>query len=266
MDILGGPKVGDLVVAKISRVAQFGAYCKLIEYNDIDSYLPIREVSSGWIKNIHEFIHNGQTVICRVIFIDKIKGTIDISIKKVNNKQAKDKMDSYNLEKRLTAIYQQALKEVKITTNEEKEATTKIILSVFPSFTEFMKNANNNTEEFSKLKISKKLKDAIINIIESNKKEKVYKVVYTLTMSTYNTKEGILQIREALVKMIKIGVTVEYISAPKYRLLVEANDYLEAEKKLKDATDSISEMFSDGVFVMEKEKQKKEKSDIMDNI
>ena len=266
MDILGGPKVGDLVVAKISRVAQFGAYCKLIEYNNLDSYIPIREVSSGWIKNIHEFIHNGQTVICRVIFIDKIKGTIDISIKKVNNKQSKDKMDSYNLEKRLTAIYYQALKEAKITTEEEKEATTKIILSVFPSFTEFMKNANNGTEGFNKLKIPKKLKDSIINIIESNKKEKIYKVVYNLTMSTYNTADGIIQIKEALLKIIKNGIAVEYVSAPKYRLLAEAGDYIEAEKKIKEATDSIMGMFSDGIFIMEKEKLKREKSDIMDNI
>ena len=139
MDILV-PKVSDLVVVKIERVVQFGAYCKLIEYNNKDAYLPIKEVSSGWIKNIHEYIHNGQTVVCRIIFIDKIKGTIDVSIKKVNNKQSKDKLDSYNLQKRLLALYQQSLKEAKITNVSEKEQILQTINEMFPSFMDFMKS------------------------------------------------------------------------------------------------------------------------------
>ena len=88
------PQVGSSVIAKVIRVAQFGAYCKLPEYNDIDVFLPIREVSSGWIKNIHEFVHNGQIVVCKVIYIDKEKGTIDVSIKKITNKESKEKLNT----------------------------------------------------------------------------------------------------------------------------------------------------------------------------
>ena len=56
MDPSGIPRVGELVIASVSKISKFGAYCRLIEYNDLEVFLPIREVSSGWIKNIREHL------------------------------------------------------------------------------------------------------------------------------------------------------------------------------------------------------------------
>ncbi|MGH2510319.1 MAG: S1 RNA-binding domain-containing protein, partial [Ktedonobacteraceae bacterium] len=58
------PRVGSLVIANVSKITKFGAYCKLPEYNDLEVFLPLREISSGWIKNIREFIHEGQKLVC----------------------------------------------------------------------------------------------------------------------------------------------------------------------------------------------------------
>ena len=49
------PEERELVLVKISKIMPHGAYCELIEYG-MDAYLPISEIASGWIKNIHEFI------------------------------------------------------------------------------------------------------------------------------------------------------------------------------------------------------------------
>ena len=57
------PKVGELVIATVSKISKFGAYCRLPEYNDLEVFLPIREISSGWIKNIREHIHEGQKLV-----------------------------------------------------------------------------------------------------------------------------------------------------------------------------------------------------------
>src|SRR5208283_5552594 len=107
------PSHGSLVIAVVSKITNFGAYCKLIEYGDTEAFLPIREVSSGWIKNIREYIHDGQKLVCYVHGVDKEKGTIDISLKRVSPKDSKDKIRSYNLEKRLNALFSQTIKKEK---------------------------------------------------------------------------------------------------------------------------------------------------------
>ena len=73
------PDKGDIVLIKINKVMRYGAYCELVEYK-MDAYLPIGEVASGWIKNIHEFIREGQKDAAKVSFIDPAKNTVDISL------------------------------------------------------------------------------------------------------------------------------------------------------------------------------------------
>ncbi len=257
------PKVGELVLARIEKVAQFSAQCKLIEYNDIDAFLPIREVSSGWIKNIHEFIHKGQIVVCRIIFIDKEKNSIDVSIKKVNSEDSKEKMNAYNLERRLWALFQQALKEAKVPGKEQREVYNNYVLGTFGTFTKFIKSAADDTAEFKSADLPKKLKDTVLKLIESSRKTEDRKVVYMMNMYSQNTENGITQIRNALAQMQKDGISVEYIGAPRYRLVSSGSDYSVAEGKIEKAVKDAKAYSKDVKFEIEKEKLKKEKVDII---
>jgi len=49
------PEVGDLVIATIETVTDYGAYAKLDEY-DKRGLLHVSEISSSWIRNIHDFV------------------------------------------------------------------------------------------------------------------------------------------------------------------------------------------------------------------
>lgn len=258
------PRVGELVIAKIVKVIKFGAYCKLLEYNNLEVFLPIREVSSGWIKNIREFIHEGQTVVCEAAFYDKEKNTIDISLKRVTQKKAKERIRAYNLEKRLAALFLQALKEASEQAN--KDALIQTTLTEFNTYTNFVENAKNNTEDFKKSILPKKLKSAIIKVLEANIKKKRYIIAYIATLSTYNTASGITELRDILSGIKNVGVDVRYISAPKYRLVSEGVDYLDAEKKISQVESLVKEKLKKGVFSVEKEKLKREKEDIMESI
>ena len=256
--------MGDLVIANISKVAQFGAYCKLPEYDNLEVFLPIKEVSSGWIKNIREFIHEGQTIVCKVYFFDKEKGTVDISLKKVTPKETKDKLGAYNLEKRLAALFQQAVKMSKL--EDQKEALTSKAREEFVTFTELTRNATASSPEFENSKLPKKLKEMIVKLIEVSKKKKRFVVSYLLKLTTYNTEGGATELRNIISTIKSNGVAVSYISAPKYHLSAEGKDYADAENKIKTATDAAKAILKRGVLEVEKEKLKKEKEDIMATI
>jgi translation initiation factor 2 subunit 1 len=258
------PRHGELVIAVVSKITNFGAYCKLIEYEDVEAFLPIREVSSGWIKNIREYIHDGQKLVCFVHGVDKEKGTIDISLKRVSTKDSKDKIRSYNLEKRLNALFSQTIKKEKETkTKEELEG---IITQEFGTYTKMMENAVANTPEFVQSKLPKKVKDAFVKVLELSKKQKRYFVSYVATITTYNTESGATELRDLMKAIKETGTDLGYIGAPKYRLFAEGTDYVDAEAKIDKVREIISTKLKKGIFEIEKEKLKKEKEDIMATI
>ena len=258
------PRVGELLIAEIAKITKFGAYCHLLEYNNTEAFMPIKEVSSGWIKNIHEFIHQGQKVVCKVIFIDKYKNTIDISLKKVTPKESKERIGRYNLDNRLRGLIQQAIKVAGL--QSEKESIFSKIDSAFPSYIEFVMGAMEDAQSYKSLNIPKKLKDVLIDTIKANMKEKKHEVSYIATISTQNTLNGVEELKEMFSKVAAGGVSIGYISAPKYRLHADGASYVEAEAKIKKATDAIKSFSKDISYHIEKEKIKKEKQDTLYNI
>ena len=256
------PKIGSLVIAQVSKITQFGAYCRLPEYSNIEVFMPIREVSSGWIKNIREFIHEGQNLVCKVVAYDRDRNTIDVSLKKVTPKETKVKIGAYNLEKRLAALLQQAAKRAGITDKKSVDG----MHAAFGTYASLFQHAADNSEQFGNLGIPKRFKEEIQKAIEANRKEKKHIVSYIATISTHNTEAGVTELRRLLADAVNDGVKVSYVSAPKYRFVSDGKDYAEAEAKIKKAETDISSKLKKGIFKLEKEKIRKEKEDILAQI
>ncbi|MEM3883786.1 MAG: S1 RNA-binding domain-containing protein [Methanothrix sp.] len=257
------PRPGELVIAQVSKIMQFGAYCKLLEYNGIEVFIPIREVSSGWIKNIHEFLHNGQKLVCKITYIDNQKGTIDASIKKVMPKEAKDKLGTYNLEKRFSILVGKMIKE----TGEEKnkEKIDNDIVSEFGSYAQLYFDLSEGTKRFKESKMPKKLKDRLREFIDEQNAKKKHRVAYILEMVVEDTENGVTMINEALKEAEKADVEISYISSPKYHMVAEGADYKDSEEKVKSAVSTISAKLKNVELKVEKEKLKKDKEGIFDS-
>lgn len=258
------PKAGDLVIAQITKIMPYGAYCKLLEYEGVDVFLPIKEVSSGWIKNIHEFIHEGQKIVCKVIFFDINHQTIDVSLKKVTPQETKTKTNTFNLEKRLGSLFSQAARASGM--DAQKNELASLAISEFATYTNLVRNAADNTKEFEKSKLPKKVKESIKALIETGRKKKRYIVSYIMTLTTQDTRNGTTELRSILSEIKSKGVEVRYVSAPKYHLIAEGKDYADAEGKIRKATDVAEQKLKKGVFKVEKEKLKREKEDIMSTL
>lgn len=259
-----GPRQGELVIATVSKITNFGAYCKLAEYNDAEAFLPIREISSGWIKNIREYVHEGQKLVCVVNSMDKEKGTIDVSLKRVSTKDSKEKIRSYNLEKRLAALFLQTLK--KSGETQGKEELQNIVVTEFGTYTNMVQSITADPKLFAQSKLPKKVKDSLVKLLEANKKQKRYIVSYLATLYTYDTENGATELRELMEGIKKLGIEIGYIGAPRYKFLSEGSDYADAESKIAKVRDLVGKRIKNGGFEIEKEKLKKEKEDIMASI
>lgn len=158
----------------------------------------------------------------------------------------------------------QAIKVAKEVQN--KDELIKTAISEFGTYTNLVQNATDNTKEFNQSKLPKKLKESVLKVLESNKKQKKYLVSYIATIYTFNTLSGATELKGIMGLVKGMDVSVKYIGAPKYRLMAEGDNYSTAEEKIKKVEELIKSKLLNGVFEMEKEKLKKANEDILSTI
>lgn len=224
------PDMGEIILVNVTKIMPHGAYCELVEYR-ADAYLPISEVASGWIKNIHEFIKEGQRDVAKVVFVDPTRKALDVSLKKVTSKEKKDKINEYNLEKRAEKFFTQAIQAV------HKESKLE----------EIKKKAAQNARTYSELldlvveskvpagTFDEDVRKAFEEIVAKNVKPKEYEVGYSVELQAINGKGGITAIKKAFGEVEALGVGVLYEGAPHYKLTAKGPSYPAVEGKIKEA-------------------------------
>ena len=225
------PQVGEVVLVKIGRVMPYGAYCTLIEYNT-NAYLPIAEVASGWIKNIHEFIKEGQRETAKVIFIDTAKKAIDVSLKKVNANERKVKVNEYNLETRSEQLLKQAL--TSIGKVQDFDKTKQKLATNFELYTDVVTIAYDKEDDLRAL-LGNELAHALHETAIKSIKPKIYEVSYRVELKALNNRGDVGSIRKALEEIEHLDVEVLYEGAPHYKLSAKGDTYPKAEEKIKSA-------------------------------
>lgn len=85
------PEEGELVVATVKKVRDYGAFVRLEEYKGKEGFIHISEVSSGWVKNIRDFVKENQKIVARVVRVNPVKGQVDLSLKGIREDQKRKK-------------------------------------------------------------------------------------------------------------------------------------------------------------------------------
>jgi len=75
------PEAGELVIATVETVTDYGSYVKLDEFEK-KGLLHVSEIASSWIRNIRDFVREGQKVGLKVLRVDSEKGHIDLSLRR----------------------------------------------------------------------------------------------------------------------------------------------------------------------------------------
>eukprot|EP00331_Platyophrya_macrostoma_P004282 CAMPEP_0176424388 /NCGR_PEP_ID=MMETSP0127-20121128/10811_1 /TAXON_ID=938130 /ORGANISM="Platyophrya macrostoma, Strain WH" /LENGTH=340 /DNA_ID=CAMNT_0017805443 /DNA_START=45 /DNA_END=1067 /DNA_ORIENTATION=+ len=98
------PNEGDYVKVKVREVVDNGAYVSLLEYNNIEGMITTSEFTTARLKNITKVIKEGKQETVIVLRVDKDKGYIDLSKKKVNAEEMKEFEDQYGKAKTVHTI------------------------------------------------------------------------------------------------------------------------------------------------------------------
>ena len=111
------PEPGDLVLASVQRITDYGAYVTLDEYRK-EGLLHISEVSSGWVRNIRDFVREGQKVVLKVLRVNTEKEHIDLSLRRVSRRERREKVLSWKRERKADSLLRSVSEKLKMPPEE----------------------------------------------------------------------------------------------------------------------------------------------------
>jgi len=255
----GWPEVGDLVIATIQKITDYGAYVTLDEYGK-EGLLHISEVSSSWVRNIRSFIREGQKLVLKVLRVNAEKEHVDLSLRRVTKGERKEKVLSWKKERKADTLLRTASEKLKMPQEEFNKRIEPLLERGLEEIHEELERA---AREGAGVLIKAGIPEDIAVVLEEVAKEKIklpmVKVKGILNLQCTKS-NGVNAIREALLSTQKIQpqnakVQVYVVAPPKYRIVISAEDYKEAEKILERAVNTvvknITEAGGQGAFVRE---------------
>ncbi|MFH1393525.1 MAG: translation initiation factor IF-2 subunit alpha [Candidatus Micrarchaeota archaeon] len=230
------PDRNELVMATIRKIMPYGAFCILPEYDNLEAFLHVSEVAPRWIKNIHEFISEGQKHVMKIHRVDRDRNQVDVSIKRVSDEERRRKQEQVRTEKRAEKLLELSIKTSKASLKPEEAA--KIIEEqfgdVYSCFREAMEGGDSVLKE---LDLPKALKAAMVEIAKKNIKKPTVIVTGVISLTCFGP-GGVSDLHKALDVDDK-SVSILYLGAPSYKITVTASDYKAAEKTLAAVVEQI---------------------------
>lgn len=254
------PELDEFVVATVRKIMPFGAICGLDEYRGLEAFIHISEVSTGWVRTIREKLREGQKIVAKIIFVDRAKNQVDLSLKRVSEAERKRKLAQYQAEKRGLKLFEHTAKKLgkpmQLAWSEAGNALIQEFGGLYAAF-----EALSRGEEIES-KISRQWVAALEETAKQEIKEKKVEVRALLRLQSFAS-NGVDKIKSVLdealsTKAAGVQARVHYVSAPLYYLDVTASDYKRAEKFLQKISGVLEESAKKQAVVCSLERQKKQ--------
>ncbi|MBE8538604.1 translation initiation factor IF-2 subunit alpha [Geoglobus acetivorans] len=254
----GFPSKGEIVIGTVTRVMDFGAFVSLDEYEGREGLVHISEVAPGWIKDIRDHVKKGQKVVCKVLDVNPKRGHIDLSIKDVNERQRREKLQEWKSEQRAFKWLEIAGEKVGVDGKELEKIGKKLLRKFDSIYAAFEEVAYEGYEVIAKI-AGEELAKEIAELAREHIKPSTVSVRGYFELKSF-APDGIERIKKALSVVKKYHsdgaeIEVEYVGAPKYRIVIRTEDYKAAETLLKrvidDVTKAMKKLGGEANFVRE---------------
>lgn len=213
-------EVGDLVSCIVDRIVGTVVFVRLVVGNkEVEGSIIMSEIAPGRIRNLRDYVVPKKKIVCKVLRISQ-NGNIDLSLRRVTQKERKEVLEQEQQEKSYTSI-------VKGVLGEKAEEIIKKI-SEKEKLYSFLEEARINSEALEKI-TGKENAQKILDILNTQKKTKK-RIKKEINLTTIKP-NGITLIKKIL-EAFK-GIEVKYISAGRYSLESESEDMKTADKEIR---------------------------------
>lgn len=233
----GFPEEDEIVLCSVTKVQYHSVFARLDEYG-LTGMIHISEVSPGRIRNIRDFVKEDKVIVCKVLKVNKERGYIDLSLRRVGEGQRRSKINMIKQEQKAEKIIETIAKARKIPADKLYKDLKSKIFEYYPDMYSCFKAVIEDLD-LKDLGIEKSLADELEVIIRDRLKPPVLKIGGELTLSSI-LPNGVEIVKSAVLAAQEAApeVVIRYAGAGKFNVEIESIDYKEAEITLKKAMDA----------------------------
>ena len=251
------PEVDEIVLCKVTTINPNSIFVDMLEFGK-QGLVHISEIAPGRIRNLREYVSEGRQIVCKILRIDRERGHIDLSLRRVNSHERQAKMDEIKQEDKSETLIKNLAKKLKRPADALYSEVIKVVFKDYSHLYLCFKDVVEGTADLEKLGLDKTIaQELTVAILDKFKPAKIT-LHGEATLVTYS-EEGVDRIRKILheIEAVSPALKVMYLGGGKYKITVEDADYKPAEKKLKQVQD-ILEKFNDKVSTATFQREKHE--------
>ena len=235
------PEEGEIVIATLTQVTGHGAYVTLDEYNNMTGFLHISEIATGWIRNIERYIRPKQKAVLKVIRVNKVRGEVDTSLKQVSGEERKSKLIEVKKNDKAATFLDFIKSKLKLTDETVKEIEDVLLQRYDYVYDAFEAVSRKGLDAIQNINLSPEIKNAIE---EASKRIPVPVVEISGIMEIILKKPNGIEIIKSTLANAEgskgsANSTITYIGAPRYRIVVTAENFKVAEKFMNNTVEKL---------------------------
>ncbi|XP_014277678.1 eukaryotic translation initiation factor 2 subunit 1 [Halyomorpha halys] len=255
------PEVEDVVMVNVRSIAEMGAYVHLLEYNNIEGMILLSELSRRRIRSINKLIRVGKTEPVVVIRVDKEKGYIDLSKRRVSPEDVEKCTERFAKAKAVNSILRHVAELLHYETDEQLEDLYQRTAWFFEernkkkaSAYDFFKQAVIDNSILAECGLDEKTQEVLLTNIKRKLTSQAVKIRSDIEVACYGY-EGIDAVKTALkaglaLSTEELPIKINLIAPPLYVMTTATPEKSEGLKALQNAIDVIEQEITSlgGVF------------------
>lgn len=243
------PDVDDVVMVNVQQIAEMGAYVKLLEYDNIEGMILLSELSRRRIRSIQKLIRVGKNDVAVVLRVDKEKGYIDLSKRRVSSEDIIKCEEKYQKSKTVHSILRYCAEKFQIPLEDLYKTIAWPLSRKFGHAYEAFKLSIIDETVWGGIEPpSQDILNELKTYISKRLTPQAVKIRADVEVSCFSY-EGIDAIKEALksaedMSTEQMQIKVKLVAAPLYVLTTQALDKQIGIDLLGKAIDKINEVIS----------------------
>ena len=233
----------EIVLCTVSKINYHSVFVTLNEYSNKSGMLHISEISPGRIRNIKDFVKEDKVIVCKVLKVDEKKGHIDVSLRRVNENQRRDKIDTLKQEQKADKIIEFVAKETKVDSKKIYDGLNQIVSSKFDHMHQAFNAVVVDEFDLSEVNLDKKVLSVLEETIRTRISPPEVIIKAKLHLESYE-QDGIEQIKKLLQSFADMDteiISIHYLGGGSHQIELTGDEYEPLEKlftSMKEALDA----------------------------